>query len=223
MNDIHTIQAQIILELSQKKQARFSELNNGRLSNDWFSYHLRQLVKNEWIIKDDQQYHLSETGKKLALRINPDQLSLSNSQRISVLLVLSQNDQFLFQQRRIQPFFDYWEFPTRRVNFGENPTEVAYALLTNGIGLSANLKFAGMNHKIETHEGNLFDDKYYLVFLATKISGELKEDFEDGTNHWLTKDAFMKKKKRHFDEENTFKIIEGTLLLTEISGEIIDY
>lgn len=222
MRQLHSTQAQI-LTLLLDGQKKFAELNVTTMSNDWFSYHLRQSIAKGWVIKITNGYKLSMAGKNLALQLDTDSLDISNYQRLSVLLVVQNGDKYLVQQRSTEPFKGVWEFPTSRIPFGYQPSFFAESLLQQETSLKANFTFIGINQKIETRQNSVFDDKYYLVFYSDKLSGRLQKCFSGGSNHWLSKEEFLQKSSVHFDLDNTFDIIENKTIVSSITGEIEDY
>ncbi len=220
---IHPVQAQIVLLLLSQSNQSFSQLNKGELTNDWFSYHLRQVIKKGWVEKSGKKYVLSSVGKKLALQVNPQEYELSQPQRVSVLLVIQDDDNYLIQQRLSEPFYGVWEFPTARIPFGVQAQQFAEELLKQETGIITKLQFCGVNQKVETKNKAFFDDKYYLVFKGLKEGGEMLLNFPGGKNFWLTKQELLAKEKTHFDLRNTLRIIEGKSEMTFINGEVSEY
>ena len=52
----------ILSQLKQKQFARFSDIKPAKVSTNTFSYHVKKLIKNGWIIKSDQGYTLGMRG-----------------------------------------------------------------------------------------------------------------------------------------------------------------
>jgi ADP-ribose pyrophosphatase YjhB (NUDIX family)/predicted transcriptional regulator len=226
IKELHQVQSNILLLLASKPKSSFTELNQGKLPTDWFSFHLRQLIKNGFVEKlADKKYILTTLGKKLSLQIEAEGSIFGTSQRISILLVVKKDNKYLVQYREVEPFRKYWEFPTKRVAFGESPFDAAQKLLTDETGLKGEFNFIGLLHKVEkSGESEIFDDKYYLVFTTDRVSGELIEECNQGKNYWLTENEFRKKELLHFDLESTFALLsKGKSNLEEVVGKIIDY
>jgi ADP-ribose pyrophosphatase YjhB (NUDIX family) len=226
IKELHQAQSNILLLLASKPQSSFADLNQSKLSSDWFSFHLRQLIKNDFVQKlENKKYVLTPSGKKLSLQIEANGSTLGTSQRMSVLLVVKKENKYLVQQRKIEPFRKYWEFPTKRVNFGESPFDTAKRLLKDEAGLKGEFNFIGVLHKIEEGiEGGTFDDKYYLVFTVEYVGGEFIEEFNQGKNYWLTKNEFKEKELIHFDLQATFDLLDRSKSnFEEVVGKIVDY
>jgi hypothetical protein len=224
--EIHPVQAKILLLLSKKENASFSELNINKLPNDWFSFHIRNLKKKEFIIKNkDTSYSLTKRGKTLSLKLNEEDLLIERDQRISIEVVLEHEGKFLFQKRLKEPYFGYYEFPSEKIKFGETPLECAIRTLEKECGIKADFEFKGVNHKVDLNEeNNIMDDKYFLVLKAKFISGDLIDKFDGGENFWLSKKEIYKLKKVHFDVENVFKIFKAdTPIITDITATALHY
>jgi hypothetical protein len=221
--EINIIQAKILLSLAQMSEAKFSDLNEENLTTDWFSYHLRQVNKYGWVEKNDSLYLLTKEGKKIALQLNKDDYTYEKVQRISVLLIIKLKNKYLIQQRKTEPFYGYWEFPTKKVGFGNNPDQEAKKLLLDETGLKGNLKFIGINHKIELIRNSTFDDKYYFVFSVSNVIGNINKSFSEGDNYWLLKKDFLNKDKKHFDLDNTFDLFNEDSLIKDVKREIENY
>jgi ADP-ribose pyrophosphatase YjhB (NUDIX family) len=221
MSDLHEIQISILKELSVDEKKPFSKLNVLKLDSDLFSYHLRQLVKNNFVTKDEG-YTLTTVGKKELLAYNNQNQPLQH-QRISILLIVKNGERYVVQKRNVAPFKDFWEFPTMKVPYGKS-VEESFSLLTETeLGLSGKANFLGIVHKTELLNQNLvFDDQYYLVFLIENSKGSLKKTFEEGSNHWLTLNQF-KEKKTHFDLEATLDVLNKEAVVSEVAEEVSDY
>jgi ADP-ribose pyrophosphatase YjhB (NUDIX family) len=219
---MHHIQAKILTYLQKNSRGTFAELNQEKLPNDWFSYHIRQVIKNGWVEKYDTAYSLTKNGKKVVLQVGDDDVLMEN-QRLSVLLVVTNGKKYVVQHRHEEPFKSYWEFPTVKIKYSELPKNVAQSLLKQELGLKGKVTFRGINHKIEKSAQDVFDDKYYLVFMAENITDELKTEFEGGTNHWLSKSEFLNKEKKHFDLKNTFSLIEEQVDIVDVAKDLESY
>ncbi|MDQ6985650.1 MAG: NUDIX hydrolase [Candidatus Dojkabacteria bacterium] len=209
---IHEVQAEVIKYLAKNDSARFAELNRKRLTTDWFNYHVNQLLKLELIVKDkDSNYSLTSKGKELSLNISNKTSTILKNQRVSVLIICNYiEDRVIVQKRLIEPFKNYYELPTEKVLIGENPEDTAFRCLIEETGLKAEFIFKGVNHKIDKdNEGSIVHDKFYLIYEAINVKGELKDVFDNGENLLMTLDELLNKDNRHFDLENTINIYKS--------------
>lgn len=189
--DIHAAQAEILRTLLFKPAARFSELNSTELSNDHFTFHLKQLLQFGLIEKDGSNYRLSVLGKEFANRMDTDDRTIERQGKIGALLVPIREQkgrrEYLLQQRLKQPFYDFVGFMTGKIRWGETILEGAARELEEETGLKADLEFKGINHKIDYgQDGALLEDKYFYIVKATDCRGSFIEEFEGGKNFWCT-------------------------------------
>lgn len=189
---IHPVQAKILRELLFKPEARFSELNIEGLTSDHFTFHINQLIDSDLINKvSNGKYGLTTKGKEFANRLDTDTARIERQPKIGVLVVATQgigkNTKYLVQKRLKQPYYNFTGFMTGKIRWGETAKETALRETKEETGLSAEIKFSGIKHKMDySMEGALLEDKFFFVFWARKVKGTLKEKFEGGENKWLT-------------------------------------
>ena len=193
--NLHTVQAIILRNLLFKTAARFSELNTTELTNDHFTFHVKKLIDDELIFKDEtERYQLTIKGKEFANRLDTDEVVIERQAKIGVLLIAYREEtegqrQFLIQQRLKQPFYGFYGFPTGKIRWGETITQTAQRELAEETGLQGDVIFLGIKHKMDyTSEHTLLEDKYFFVCTIKNPTGLLMEEFEGGRNLWLTRE-----------------------------------
>lgn len=109
----HHIQKHIIGVLLYQKYARFSELRPARTDTNLFSYHLKMLLKNNYLEKTESGYTLSLKGLSYVDRVSTTQkLSIRSQPKIITMLVVQNADgDILLQRRQKQPHIDTWTLP----------------------------------------------------------------------------------------------------------------
>ncbi len=116
----HTIQKEIFRKLVYAPELRFSELKPKKLESNLFMYHLKQLIKNGYVQKEDGKYTLSPSGMAHA-----DKLSLKDlrhriqSKIITIIALERDDDQWLMLERLHQPLIHTLGFPSGKVHYGE--------------------------------------------------------------------------------------------------------
>lgn len=113
----HQIQKYILSQLYEKQFARFSELRPSKTDTNLFSYHLKQLQKNDFVVKADDGYMLSSNGLLWA-----DRTLQENSDSPEILIMTILQDGYggtLLAKNKTQPFIDMWTLPTIRVTSSE--------------------------------------------------------------------------------------------------------
>ncbi len=212
---LHEVQANI-LRMLRSGRAGFSQLNAGQLSNDHFTFHLKQLQRWGLIDKPADLYSLTTTGKELASRLQDEGTGFRRQPKVTVLVVPVKQDgdqrQYLAQQRLRQPFYGYHGFMTGAVQWGEPVLEAAARVLKTEAGLVGNLLLLGIQHKTDfMPPATLLEDRYFFVVRADNPVGELRAEFSDGRNLWLAKTKIN-------ELEHVFPDLDRTLAMAERNG-----
>ncbi|HEV2413094.1 MAG TPA: NUDIX domain-containing protein [Candidatus Saccharimonadales bacterium] len=197
---MHPAQVTILHALLFRPAANFSELQKAsKLSSDHFNFHLKQMVEQGVVLKkDDGTYELTQAGKEYANRFDTDERVVERQPKIGVLVVLERDDgKTLAQQRQKQPFFGYWGRVTGKVRWGETIMETAARELMEETGLTADLEFKGVYHKMDYKDGTheMLEDKVFMLVHGTNPRGTLKEQFDGGTNAWLSPEELLGNEK----------------------------
>lgn len=113
----HHIQKHIITVLMYQATARFSELRPPRTDTNLFSYHLKCLLRDGFIQKNEKEYTLSTKGLAYVDRVSTVTRSIRHQPKIiSMLLIQNSDGQVLLQKRRKQPYTDTWTLPYGKVH-----------------------------------------------------------------------------------------------------------
>jgi len=130
----------------------------------------------------------------------------------------------LMQKRLKQPYFGYLGFVTGKIKWGESVSNAGLRELMEEANVKAKLSLVGIEHKRDYLKNKtLLDDKYFYVFKAEEIEGELVEKFKEGENIWMTKKQVLASDKVFHDvkeiislvEEGQFKFIEREFVVEE--------
>jgi ADP-ribose pyrophosphatase YjhB (NUDIX family)/predicted transcriptional regulator len=202
--DTHKIQIVILRHLLFTPQAGFSEVQKATdLTSDHFTFHLKKLVDEGFIAKAERVYKLTHKGKEYANRLDTDENTIEKQPKVSVAITLERkNDkgerEFLFQQRKKNPYYDFWGRVGGKVRWGESVIEAAKRELKEETGLEAEFELRLLYHKRDFNKttGGMLEDKLFLCVYATKYKGVLMESFEGGVNKWMTINQFHEQPKR---------------------------
>lgn len=200
----HPAQIAILRHLLFTPQASFAGLQRGTaLTSDHFTFHIKKLVEQGYVEKENTSYRLTQKGKEYANRMDTDENTIEKQPKVSVVITLERKNErgereFLFQQRKKNPYFDFWGRVGGKVRWGESVIEAANRELLEETGLTATLSYKLLYHKRDFDKvaGELLEDKLFLCVYANEYKGELIERFEGGINKWMTMQEFQRQPKR---------------------------
>lgn len=203
-SNTHVAQVAILRHLLFKPQAGFSELQKAtNLTSDHFNFHVKKLIEEGYVEKLEKHYRLTNKGKEYANRMDTDENEIEKQPKVSVAITLERkNDkgerEFLFQQRKKNPYFDFWGRMGGKVRWGESVIEAAERELKEETGLEAKFEYKLLYHKRDFSKttGKLLEDKIFFCVYSTEFGGELIEEFEGGINRWMTVKEFHAVPKR---------------------------
>lgn len=215
MNELHKIQMLILRELLFSPQSRFSDLNIQGLSNDHFSYHIKVLIEEGYVIKKDSKYSLTTKGKEYSNRMDTDNTQIEKQPKIAVIIIATKvvkgKKCLLIQKRTKEPYFGYYGFITGKIRFGEKVFETARRELKEESGLEDGeiiIKRIVHDHVVLEDSGELVEDKMFYVVLIKNPKGELV-DTKNGRNKWITVEQFKKLEKKYYNEDSIYQISQS--------------
>lgn len=214
--EAHAAQMAMLRMLLIDRAASFSDLSRAAdLTNDHANFHIKQLVAAgmvEHVPKSYGQYRLTRKGKEYANRMDTEELVIEKQPKLVVDIGIERSDgKFLFQERRKQPYYGYWGFPTGKIRWSETMLQAAARELFEETGLTATLRVIGTHHKLDyDNNGEMLEDKYLILVHGTDPQGELIVETETHTNHWLTPEEYRECDKRFGDIDETLRYIRGS-------------
>jgi 8-oxo-dGTP pyrophosphatase MutT (NUDIX family) len=215
--NVHEAQTMIIRCLLFKPYAGFAELQKATgLTSDHFTFHVRKLTELGYIEKDKTDYRLTAQGKEYANRMDTDENVIEKQPKVSVAITLERRNEkgereFLFQQRKKHPYYNFWGRVGGKIRWGESILEAAKRELMEETGLKAELEYKLLYHKrdFEKDTGKLLEDKIFLCVYGTAYVGDLVERFEGGVNRWMTEEEFHGQPKRFKSVDEFMELMEA--------------
>lgn len=218
----HIIQKEILARLITHPYLRFSELKPKHIESNHFMYHLKSLMKDGLVVKNDEGlYLLSAEGKQLA-----DNMSLETykprKQPNIVTLITCQNEkgQWLVYKRARQPLIDQVGFVYGKIHLGETISEAAHRELKEKSGLQCQLTHKGDGYITIYESGEPVSQILFHLFYGKNPYGEITSTKKPGKAFWAWQEEFghepymvsmselarlAKESKDHFFVELTYK------------------
>lgn len=212
----HIVQTLILRHLLFVPQAGFAELQKtANLSSDHFNFHIKKLLDEGYVDKVNRQYKLTHKGKEYANRMDTDENEIEKQPKVSIAITLERTNvegerEFLFQQRKKNPYYDFWGRVGGKMRWGESVIEAAQRELKEETGLEADFEYRLLYHKRDFNKttGRLLEDKIFLCVYATSYRGDLLEKFEGGVNRWMTNKEFHQQPKRFVSVDDFMELID---------------
>jgi 8-oxo-dGTP pyrophosphatase MutT (NUDIX family) len=214
--EAHIAQMTILRKLLINQIASFSDFVHAtELTTDHANFHIKKLIDAgmvEHVPKSYGKYRLTRKGKEYANRMDTDELVIEKQPKLVVDIGIENSDgKFIFQERRKQPYYGYWGFPTGKIRWGETMLEAAARELMEETGLTARLKVIGIHHKLDYDENSeILEDKYLILVHGTNPQGEMVVENETHINHWLTPEEYRVLDKRFGDIDETLGFIRSS-------------
>lgn len=192
---VHEFQMTILRELLFNPGARFRDLNKVGVTNDHFTFHINRLLEEDLIVKRGGKYFLTTSGKEFANRMDTEVLKLERQAKLAIAVhAIRYNKgvkQYLVHQRLKEPFYGWYGSHSGKIRWGETPLICAKREFKEETGLTGDFKLKAIVHYHHFHkDGKLLEDKYFWVFRAKNVKGELKVKVPEGRNIWMNEKEF---------------------------------
>lgn len=212
----HPAQAAILRHLLFTERAGFADLQRATtLTSDHATFHIKKLTTENFVTKVGEHYTLTRQGKEYANRMDTDDNVIERQPKVSVVVLVERRNEagereFLFQERRKQPYFGFWGLPQGKMRWGETVAETAIRELKEETGIDAMPQHRLLYHvrDYDKTTKRLLEDKLFLCAHATESTGRLLEEFEGGRNTWLSKGAFQAKERRFENVDDIMELME---------------
>ena len=217
MDNLNSHQLKIINSLLFKKDARYTDLNTEELPTNQFNYHIKELITEGYIKKEDDKYLLTTKGKSYASKIDIFSGNIEKQGKLSVLPVCTKIEKgtikYLIHQRKKHPNYDYIGFPAGKIKYGESFLNEALRELKEETGLSGVPVLKQINHMlVKNKNGVIVDDKLFFIYLITNLKGEFIIETIEGINKWMSLEEVKSQKLLFPDVLDTINILESNEL-----------
>lgn len=194
--DAHAAQMKILRALLMSVGFSFAELARASgLPSDNANFHIKKLIEVGYLkhaVKSYGRYELTRSGKLYANTMDTEVFQIERQPKLTVDLAVERADgKFIVQERRKQPYYGFYGFPTGKIRWGEEMIEAGARELLEETGLTADLRVVGVYHKLDYDtDGVLLEDKYMCLLHGINPCGEMIIDTESHVNSWMSTEEY---------------------------------
>lgn len=179
------------------------------VGSDLLSYHLRELLKSDLIVKKEDSYSLSVKGVDTAGRMDTFTRKMEKQPKVSVVLIVKKVEagveKYLIQKRLKQPYFGYLGFLTGKVTYGETILETADREAQEEAGISAKFEHKYVLYELVYDQNkNILEDKFFNVMYGEYTNGEIVNG-EGAENIWCDMATFYSLTPKYHNEDEIFE------------------
>lgn len=208
---MHIIQQTILKNLTFNKNSRFCDLNEYDLLTDHFSYHIRKLVKDGYIVKQNNKYELTKKGMLEVSRLDLKENNYALQPIIGVALFITKHEKgrkyVLLEKRKYNPNKGLIGFHSEKLYFGESFEEATKRCLLTETGLLGKFKYSG-TIRIIRKEGSINIQDFLLhYFRVTELKGQLTLETQWNYNKWFLYSDIKFLKNTFPDFQEDFKFV----------------
>lgn len=193
---MHYIQQAILNTVAKQGKSRFSNFDSLGLSNDHLNFHLKQLIRLNYLVKSNEGYVLTPTGSEFSGRLNKDTSLEISMPKVSISLGISKEmdgeKHFLLSERLIGQSRGQIAWHTTKVLMGEPLFEACARCLKNETGLEGDFSYQGITRVIRKENDQFEIDVVVLCFKVSNVSGKLIQETEQVRNFWISLDEAKK-------------------------------
>lgn len=183
---MHRIQQHILQQLILHPCVNYARLKPNEVEGNLFTYHLRQLIQAELVIKNPTGlYELSPSGQTYADQFSLKTLTPRVQARIVTLLAIQNiHGQWLLYRRLRQPLINMVGFPYGKLHIGETIARAAERELKEKTGLTANLMHRADGYITIFQQNQITSHIMFHLFYGQNPKGKLLGQSKVGQAFW---------------------------------------
>jgi len=200
MKELNKIQTEILRKFMYNEKLKYNQIWSKNIcSSSNFDYHLKILINNGILKKQDEYYILTSEGTSVVTSI--DGVLIKDKKKpvvCSFILAVNENNKILFSIRKKQPYFDHLNIPGGKQEYGEFSDHTGIREFEEETGLKCDTKLMMITEKmtINLDEENSVEHQILGYFyLGYNIKGNLIEKTREGENIWIELEDLKKYKR----------------------------
>jgi hypothetical protein len=189
----HYIQKIIVYSLALTDSLRFGELKPDDLDNKLFDYHLKKVIAQGLVAKnDDGQYTLTLKGRRVgkdAIKKH-DQLIDRAYSVLFLAIRRKEDDAWLLCRRKTHPLLGKVGFMHAQPDFTLHAPQVAEQTLTQKVGLTGDFRVRGSGYLRMYEDRELESFTHFTLLECLGAKGDLQQNDELAEYYWETNPDF---------------------------------
>lgn len=181
---MHEIQRHILKKIATDGKSKFSTLKPNFIESNQFVYHLKSLIREDYITRKNIWYQFTAKGKFFIDRVSFETIKERIQPKIVTILVIRQKNKYLFYKRLRSPFKNFIGFPYGKIHLEERINEAALRELQEKTGLQTKLTHKGEIYITVHDETELISHMLCHIFVGNSPKGELKKENSMGQCFW---------------------------------------
>lgn len=152
----HHIEQSILRQLAYSGRASFSQLKPDDIMNNAFDYHLKALIRDKLVAKNDGNYQLTAAGleyiDKLSFKTGKPR---SQPKLVAILALQNSRGQWLMAERKVEPYLGQLMLPSGKQHYGESPANHIIRELDEQVGQAVAVERRGFADVRISRDGHL--------------------------------------------------------------------
>lgn len=196
MKEDTTLKIRILNKLMFVEKISYSELEKVTSNHDLFNYHLKELLKSEFITKEDKNYSLTAKGRQFVSLMEEDgalQKQFKVGMFINVVRKEKGTYQLLLHKRLKHPHYGYIGAVTGKLKWGQNLEQNMRRELMEEIGMEVKkYSILGVVREIFLDpQSKVSGDGVFFVIVVEEWEGEIRSKSEEGEYFWHDIDKIL--------------------------------
>ena len=205
---LHEFQLELMKKLAVADELRFNQLLISGLESEHMNYHLKKLLDLELVMKERNNYRLTDKGKDYTNLMDDDVELIEKQPKTSVLLHIvrtTETDEVehLLSKRLRQPYLGKIGRLTGKVKFGETLEQAAHREMYEETGLQADrMVLEEIYHKMRHRDdGSFVQDVLFYRFFIINPTGNFIAMTPHQENIWVkTSDVKLGGEHDYFED-----------------------
>lgn len=181
------IQKNLLKKLMYNQKLKYNELWDKSIPSSYNNYHLKELIKQGVVEKEEDYYKLSAKGFEYVSSLDGEKINTHKKPLVCafILCVDTNNEKILLHRRKKQPYLGVWCMPGGKNDFLDNNRETSKKELFEETGLKGEPEIKIIDETFTYFQEEVIQHIYAYYYVCTQFSGELAIQNREGENKWI--------------------------------------